>query len=288
MNGPMATLFDQFIKERIYLKAVTPKTRLWYEAAFKRFQGTPGEGFSKARVQAFVVMLRDAGVRPRSVNTYLQALNAFGVWLHQEHGEDRVHQKLLQTEKRVLVTLTEKELRTLLAFKPQTFPQWRSYALVSTILDTGGRIEELLIAKELDFDFENPLVTVYGKGRKERKIPFSFELRKLLFRYVQFKHKHGVSDYLMFPTRDGTKWSQRTALRSHYILLQKVGLPMSGFHRLRHTFATQYLKAGGDVVRLSKLLGHSQITTTQKYEHLLTEDLQAPCQRLSILSRLRR
>ena len=65
------------------------------------------------------------------------------------------------------------------------------------------------------------------------------------------------------------------------------GLPRSGFHLLRHTFATQYLKNGGDVVRLSIVLGHSEISTTMKYLHLLTEDLQKPYQSLSILNRLR-
>src|SRR6266850_2507003 len=63
-----------------------------------------------------------------------------------------------------------------------------------------------------------------------------------------------------------------------YVFLRELGLPRSGFHLLRHTFATQYLRAGGDVVRLSIILGHSEITTTMKYLHLLTEDLQRPHQ----------
>jgi integrase len=49
----------------------------------------------------------------------------------------------------------------------------------------------------------------------------------------------------LFTTRDGSRLTQRNALRAHYILLAKVGLPKSGFHRLRHTFATNYLRAGG-------------------------------------------
>jgi integrase/recombinase XerD len=56
---------------------------------------------------------------------------------------------------------------------------------------------------------------------------------------------------------------------------------------MRHTVATRYLRNSGDVVRLSILLGHSEISTTMKYVHLLTEDLQRPHQSLSILNRLR-
>jgi integrase/recombinase XerD len=66
-----------------------------------------------------------------------------------------------------------------------------------------------------------------------------------------------------------------------------MGLPQSGFHRLRHSFATSYLRNGGDVVRLSETLGHSQLSTTMRYLHLVTEDLAEPHQRLSPLNRLR-
>ena len=70
-------------------------------------------------------------------------------------------------------------------------------------------------------------------------------------------------------------------------MLKRLGLPKSGFHLLRHTFATSYLRNGGDVVRLSIILGHTEVSTTMKYLHLLTEDLQRPHQGLSILNRLR-
>ena len=67
MCDPLACLFDQFLKERVYLKAVTPKTRVWYETSWKAFnasQTAVGDGgITKARLQAFVVSLRDRGVR---------------------------------------------------------------------------------------------------------------------------------------------------------------------------------------------------------------------------------
>ena len=99
------------------------------------------------------------------------------------------------------------------------------------------------------------------------------------------KDREGIASDLMFPAREGGRREQRNALRSYYCLLTRLGLPRSGFHRLRHCFATEYLRHGGDVVRLSIILGHSEISTTQKYLHLLTEDL--PHQGLSILNRLR-
>ena len=134
----------------------------------------------------------------------------------------------------------------------------------------------MLTARTTDFDFDNLLLTVTGKGRKERRVPFGIELRKVLFRFGQVKERAGVRSELMFPAREGGRWEQRKALRSYYCMLKRLGLPRSGFHRLRHPFATQYLRNGGDVVRLSIILGHTEVSTTMKYLHLLTEDLQRP------------
>ena len=66
MNEPLGVLMQQFVRERTYLKAVTAKTRVWYQTAFKAFQATPGDEFSKQRLQAFVVLLRE---RTRVVKT---------------------------------------------------------------------------------------------------------------------------------------------------------------------------------------------------------------------------
>ena len=90
----------------------------------------------------------------------------------------------------------------------------------------------------------------------------------------------------MFPSRQGSAWDQRNSLSGLHLVERKLGLPTFGWHRLRHTFATNYLRQGGDIVRLSMVLGHSQITTTQRYLHLLTEDLSASHQKVSILNRL--
>jgi integrase/recombinase XerD len=265
MSEPLATLFEQFLKERIYLKAVTPKTKLWYLTAWKAFeasQAADGEEISgnltKARLQAFVVHVRDRGLKARSVNTYLQALNAFARWLHEEQGHSPAHLSLLKTEKRILTTLTPQHMQQLIGYHPQSLPAHRLHVLVLTILDAGIRIDEALNLEWANVDFENLLLTVYGKGRKERRIPFSFELRKKLFRYEQLVHKRGMKFDLVFSTRNGTAMTQRNSLRDLYLLQNRLGLPKFGWHRLRHTFATEYLRAGGDVFRLSKILGHTQ------------------------------
>jgi integrase/recombinase XerD len=290
-------LFHQFLRERIYLHNITPKTRDYYLTAWKAFERSRATAASRAPdapvltradLQQFVVHLRERGVKPVTCNCWLRGLNAFGRWLHAEGkipGPVRVRPQ--NEERRLLPLLNEAALRLLITYRPKTFVQWRVYAVAATMLDTGCRIEELLTARVTGFDFENLLLTVVGKGRKERRVPFSTELRKVLFRFAKVKAAAGITSELMFPERGGGKWEHRNARRSYYWLLKNLGLPKGGFHLLRHTFATQYLRNGGDVVRLSIILGHSEVSTTMKYLHLLTDDLQRPHQSLSLLNRLR-
>jgi integrase/recombinase XerD len=264
----------------------------WYQSAwhaFKQSQPTTPIEITKSDLLAFVVHLRERGVKPVSCNTWLRAMNAFCRWLHEQGAAPTlVTLRPHRLEKRIIRTHDEAALRVVLGYRPKTFEHWRVHAPILTILDTGCRITELLTASITDFDLDNLLLTVYGKGRKERRVPMSFDLRKILFRFGQVKERAEVRSPLMFPSRDGGRWHQRNALRSHYCLTKRLGLPRSGFHRLRHTFATQYLRNGGEVVRLSIILGHSDVSTTMKYLHLLTEDVQRPHQALSVLGRLRR
>lgn len=231
--------------------------------------------------------MRQRNVKPVSVNTYIKALNAFCRWLHQEgHHAERLELPLLKLEKRILATLTDEQMTALLARKPKGLVACRLHALIAFVLDTGVRIEEALTAQVSNVDYDNLLVTVFGKGRKERRIPFSFELRKVLFRHERERAARCPRCELLFPSRTGTSWDQRNALRRLHLLEDKVRFPRFGWHRLRHTFATNCLRQGGDIVRLSMVLGHRQITTTQHYLHLLTEDLSASHQKVSILNRL--
>ena len=288
----LSPLFERFLRERRYLKNVTPKTIVWYETAFKAFTRTvtverPAD-LTKALLSDFVVRLRERGVSPVSCNTYGKALNVFFGWLVTEgHLHDNLALSPQRTEKRVLQLVTTDNLRRLVTFKPKTIAQWRSYVLACTLVDTGIRIEEALGLRQADVDYDNLLLTVRGKGRKDRIVPFSSELRRVLFRWRQLQERRRWPADWVFATRIGTRLSQRNALRAHYLLLERLHIPKSGFHRLRHTFATNYLQNGGDVVRLSRVLGHSQITTTMRYLHLLTTDLQQSHQQLSILNRLR-
>jgi integrase/recombinase XerD len=292
VNHPLAALCDQFLKERRFLKNVTEPTLVWYRVAFRNYQHlVPADAAplpTKATLQQFVVALRERGICPVTCNTYIGAMNAFCAWLHAEgHARERVKLTKLRVERRLLTLLDDAQMRVLIGFKPKTFRQARVHLAALLILDTGLRISEALHLRDGDIDFDNLMLKVFGKGQKERLVPFSPELRRRIYRYQQLKGRKGIGGDFLFAGFEGTRWEKRNSTTSLYLLQDKIGLPRFGWHRLRHTFATNYLRHGGDIVRLSIVLGHTQITTTQRYLHLVATDLQAPHQKLSILNRMR-
>ena len=97
-------------------------------------------------------------------------------------------------------------------------------------------------------------IRVLGKGNKQRLVPMSFELRKLLFRWVQRCPREFV-----FGTRTGSKLTVRNFQRDFKLMCGKLAITgvRCSPHTLRHTFAVSYLRAGGNLFYLSKILGHT-------------------------------
>jgi integrase len=142
VNHPLAALFDQFVKERHFLKNVTPKTLTWYDIAYRNYRAVvPDDALpSKASLQALVIALRERGIRPVTTSTYIAAMNAFCVWLHQE-GHLAVPLKLqkLRVEKRVLTLLDDMQMRALIRFRPRTFRHVRQSTTAGREPTTGYR-----------------------------------------------------------------------------------------------------------------------------------------------------
>src|SRR5215212_4005252 len=97
----------------------------------------------------------------------------------------RLKIKQLKTERKAIKSYDDKELQRILMWKPRTFVEWRLYALLATLIDTGCRIDEILKLTRANVDFDNLIITVTGKGNKSRIVPFSLELRKHLFKFLQ-------------------------------------------------------------------------------------------------------
>jgi integrase/recombinase XerD len=285
LEAKMTTLFENFLKERRYLKNITASTEQYYRQAWKSYQAKIGDEISKEKAVAFVIALRESGVSPIGCNTYISALNSYFKWLHEnKHTPEQVKIPKIKTDKPILQTVALPSLEKIYAFKGRTFGEKRIHAVLCLIMDTGIRIKcEALSIRRGDIDFDNLLLKIVGKGRKQRIIPFSPECRKVLYRWLK-EHKYD----LVFPARDGTTMDYRNALRDYELLCSKLKIEKTGgFHRLRHTFALQYVRSGGGLFHLQKQLGHSTLEMTRRYTELEVEDLQKEHVKTSLLGRLK-
>jgi site-specific recombinase XerD len=196
MSDTLDSLHLQFLKERRYLLNLSPRTLEWHAGVWRLFQkfatNSLGSGaFTQPALEAWVIEQRARGVTAPTVNSRLRSLNAFGRWMHeQQHAAARVRMKPLREPKRLVQTLTDEDVRRLVGFKPpagegqRAFALWRVWVMTLTALDTGCRCQELLDAKVGDLNLDDLLLRVVGKGDRERVIPFSRELRAILFRFL--------------------------------------------------------------------------------------------------------
>ncbi len=274
-------MVEQFIQGRKYLKAVSPKTLIWYQCSFKAFDGATS---SKEAINRRIVELRERGVSPITINSYLRCINAFLRWLHEEHQHAPLRIPRLKEEQKVLATLTPDHMKRLLQFSPKGRNQKRGHTLTLLLLDTGLRFAEALGLTWDRVDLDNLVLKVLGKGGKHRVVPISLECRKVLYRWKQ--QQRGTD--LLFPTRSGLQSSQRNVGRDVRLLGQRVGITGVRFspHTFRHTFAVSYLRAGGNVLYLQRILGHSSLEMTNRYTRSLgIDDLSAVHSKLSLLTR---
>ncbi len=168
-------VFEQFVKERIYLKNVSHRTVDFYWDCWNSFKRYGGQ-LTKQGLNKYVVNMRKAGVKPVSCNTYISGMNAYFNWLHENGKCKQLKIQKLKVEQTVVKSLSESTLRAILSFKPTLFGERRLHTILLLALDTGCRIDELLTLLRNKVDLDNLLITVRGKG-KERIIPISVEGR---------------------------------------------------------------------------------------------------------------
>jgi integrase/recombinase XerD len=283
-NLDYAALYEQFIREKQYLANVSPATVAGYRWAWKAFapalDGT--KTAEKPEILARIAELRESGLSPVTVNTYLRSLNTFFSWLHRE-GRLPTPMKIsrLKEEKKLIATFSAEQIERLISFRARTLTERRLHALCCLILDTGIRINEALSLERRDVDYGSLLLNIRGKGGKHRSVPMSIQMCKALFRFA--KEQEPQCGEQLFFVNGGERIHQRNALRDFKLLCRRLGIqgPRCSFHTLRHTFSKCYVRNGGDVFRLQRILGHSSLTMTRRYVELDTADLQAVHHRLS-------
>lgn len=270
---------DAFIKSGTYLRNWSPRTVRTYRQAFASLQRSlqlqapadlkgPAALLTKARLEAWVAWLRSKGVTPGGVNMYVRTVNSYLSWKHEEGlSGQRLRLKLLPDPKGPMDHLTDADLRLVMNHRAAGRNARRTQALVALLADTGLRISEALGVESSRVDLDGLSLQVVGKGGRARLVPFSLGARKALWRHVQDSRRDGVPGRYVFATASGAPLSYRNAYRDIKSLCASAGVEGARVHphAFRHYFAVGYVRNGGDLYRLSRILGHQSISTTQVY-----------------------
>jgi len=227
--------------------------------------------------------VRNRGLAPISVADKFTSLRVFFNYLVQA---ERLLKSPLENMRKPKVpkkharTFTNKEVLEILNyFDKNTFTGYRNYMIMCVLFGTGMRRSELLGLSVLDVHFDENLITVLGKGNKERSIPMSAYLKRVLKKYLVLREslcKEQVATFTpaLIVNQKGDKLTVHGIDTVFRQLKENLQIPKGRLspHTWRHTFAKSFLLNGGDVFSLQRILGHEDISTTQIYiEYTLSE-----------------
>lgn len=149
----------------------------------------------------------------------------------------------------------------------------RDRAVLILLVDTGLRASELCNLKIGDYTPETGAIDVlHGKGDKERTVIAGVNARKALWRYLASRPAARPADPL-FASRSGLPLQKDNLRHLVQRVAQRTGVKGATLHKFRHTFAINFLRNGGNVIELKKLLGHEQMETVTIYVDLAQADL---------------
>lgn len=208
----MLPKFEQFIRERRYLHNVSPATISWHTHNLKWLRSeTPTED----ELKHVVLRMREKGLRATGCNSAIRSINAYLKW-----SGSLLKIPQMKEPQIILPTYSSTQLQLLLGWKPKKLTGHRLSTLIALLADTGCRIAEALSVHWKDVDFDNLLVLLHGKGRKDRLVPMSLELRRRLF---LFQRKTEAKEGLVLVSQVGTKLGRRNILRDFKQLCRTLG-----------------------------------------------------------------
>ena len=154
-----------------------------------------------------------------------------------------------------------------------SFQSYRDLALIDLLITSGIRIGEASLITLDDIDFTNNIILIHGKGRKQRLIYISsIETISNLKKYLEIrKERHCESNYL-FVNKNGSQISINSIDNIYRKYKKKAKInKYSTPHSLRHTFATNLLANGADIRSVQEILGHSNVSITERYTEVTTK-----------------
>jgi integrase/recombinase XerC len=224
-------------------------------------------------VRAFVASQHRKGLSGSSLQRQLASIRTLFNYLCRHHRTDTNPAQDVpapRSARRLPETLSVDQLECLLAFPGSDALACRDRAVMELFYGCGLRLSELTGLELGDIDWQQSTVSVTGKGRKQRHVPFGSKAEVALKHWLQ--HRSGLAELdekALFTSRSGKRISNSSIQQRLKKRAQQQGVGVSLHpHMLRHSFASHLLESCNDLRAVQELLGHANLSTTQIYTHL--------------------
>ncbi|GAA5069414.1 tyrosine recombinase XerC [Lysobacter panacisoli] len=222
------------------------------------------------QLRGFVAAEHRRGLSPKSLQRRLSACRSFYGWLVKQGriaASPAASIRSPKAPRKLPQVLDPDEAKALVEVPTDAPLGLRDRALLELFYSSGLRLSELCALRWRDIDLADALVSVLGKGSKQRSVPVGSHARAAL---AEWRASTGAaSDAPVFPGRGGTPITPRAVqLRLRHLAQQQGLFKRVHPHLLRHSFASHILESSGDLRGVQELLGHADIATTQIYTHL--------------------
>jgi len=287
----VAELVRQF-ETHCRLEGKPETTCSWYRGILNRFLEWSGDvcldEFTLERVRGYLGFLKDrprfAGhpttpsngetVSAQTFSHHAVVLRVFARWLRDEgytaeHRLERV--KTPQVPETLVEVLTPEEVKRVLESETaSTTNGIRNHTMLVLALDTGMRLSEIITLERRNLDLDKGVLKAFGKGSKERLVPFGYTATKSLQRYLlHYRPEPALPQYdYVFLQRNGWPLAKGALVTVARRVAAKTAIGRFHWHLLRHTFAVNYLVNGGDAFSLQRILGHTTLEMVRRYMHL--------------------
>lgn len=277
-------LLDDVFKEYLY----EIRTRNYTERTIKGYKNNLNRFFSYCKTELEIIeleeithlhikkylnYLKSKDLSFTYINAILKNIRSFYAYCYKEEYCLNIAKKVefLKENKVIIKTFNDNEVRRLLeAFKMDSYINARNKCIIRLLFDTGIRNFELCNIKKIDV--KETVIYIYGKGRKERVVPISPQLKKIMIKYERIRDNYLKDDILNFDNYFLSFRNKPLTIEAIERVLRLAGEKAKvrseircSPHTCRHYFAQAQLKNGLDIYSLSRLLGHEKIDITKRY-----------------------
>ncbi len=279
-------LIDQFIAYIQAEKRFSPLTVEAYQRDMEQFAAYLKVDFElddltcvkTTMVKSYIVKLKEDGLVNRSINRKISTLRTFYKYCLREGLIEKTPMtgiKALKLPKTLVKFVTETDINKVSFGEGDDFSTCRDRLLFELLYQTGMRQAELRGLKDGDVDKMDMQLKIHGKRNKDRFVPLSREMIALIDQYQALRDATFTTraDCLLLNDKGEATTPSFVYNKVHHLLEGVTTLKQKSPHVLRHTFATHLLDEGASLVAIQKLLGHSDLATTQIYAHNTIEQL---------------